>query len=115
MRLLGNRGEDLAAGFLRKKGYRILSRNYRSPVGEADIIAEEGRTIVFIEVKTRTDDSFGRPFEAVDYRKREKIKRIALYYLKRYKITDRPLRFDVMSIEMSGENSRIEHITDAFE
>lgn len=115
MRLLGNRGEDLAAGFLRKKGYRILSRNYRSPVGEVDIIAEEGRTIVFIEVKTRTNDSFGRPFEAVDYRKREKIKRIALYYLKRYKIIDRPLRFDVMSIEMSGDNSSIEHFTDAFE
>jgi putative endonuclease len=69
MKPLGSKGEDLAVRFLEKKGYRILSRNFRTPVGEIDVIAEDRNTLVFIEVKTRTDDSFGHPFEAVTFRK----------------------------------------------
>ncbi|HXX57941.1 MAG TPA: YraN family protein [Thermodesulfovibrionales bacterium] len=114
MRLTGIKGEELAVRFLRKKGYRILRKNFRSPVGEIDIIAEEGKTIVFVEVKTRTDDSFGHPFEAVDTRKKEKLRRAALSYLKQCK-EELPSRFDVLSIEMDGGKSRIEHIIDAFE
>jgi putative endonuclease len=114
MRLLGRRGEDLAVAFLKKKGYRILSRNFKTPVGEIDIIAEDRNTLVFIEVKTRTDGSFGRPFEAVGYRKQGKMRKVALSYLT-YTKKEMPSRFDVLSIEMEEGRSTIEHIIDAFE
>lgn len=114
MKLLGSKGEDLAVKFLKNKGYKIVSRNFKTPIGEVDIIAEDGKTIVFVEVKTRSDDSFGRPFEAVNHRKREKLKKLALFYLKHHR-NDMPLRFDVLSIEMDGDKSKIEHIVDAFE
>ena len=115
MRLLGIKGEDLAVKFLKKKGYRIRSRNYKTPLGEIDIVAEDGETLVFVEVKTRADNSFGLPFEAVDYRKREKLKKVALYYLKNCCKKDLPSRFDVLSIQAGGDKSEIEHIIDAFE
>jgi putative endonuclease len=114
MRLTGIKGEELAVTFLKRKGYRILQRNFKTPVGEIDIIAEEGNTLVFVEVKTRTDDSFGHPFEAVDFRKKEKLRKVALSYLKQCK-KELPSRFDVLSIEMDRGKSRIEHIIDAFE
>jgi putative endonuclease len=114
MRRLGIEGEELAVRFLKKKGYKIVSRNFKSPVGEMDIIAEDGDTLVFIEVKTRTDDSFGHPFEAVTPRKREKLRKVALGYLKHSR-RDVPSRFDVLSIETDGANHKIEHIKDAFE
>jgi len=114
MRLLGTKGEDLAVEFLKRKGYRIISRNFRTPFGEIDIIAEDKRTIVFVEVKTRADSTFGRPFEAVDYRKRERLRKVALFYLK-HSGKDSPSRFDVLSIELDGGRNRVEHIIDAFE
>ncbi len=114
MRLLGIKGEGLAVKFLKNKGYKIISRNFKTPIGEVDIIAQDGKILVFVEVKTRSDDSFGRPFEAVNHRKREKLKKVALYYMKHHR-NDMPLRFDVLSIEMDGERSKIEHIIDAFE
>jgi putative endonuclease len=115
MRLLGIKGEDLAVRFLKKKGYRILSRNYKTPLGEIDIIAEDGRTLVFVEVKTRTDNSYGLPFEAVNHRKREKLRKVALYYLKNCLKKDAPSRFDVLSIQAGSDKDEIEHIVDAFE
>ncbi len=115
MKLLGNKGEDLAVKFLKGKGYKIVSRNFKSPLGEIDIIAEDRGTLVFVEVKTRTDTSFGLPFEAVNYRKREKLKKIALYYLKNRCKNDLPSRFDVLSIQAGSGENRIEHIIDAFE
>lgn len=114
MRRLGIEGEELAVRFLKKKGYKIVLRNFKSPVGEMDIIAEDGDTLVFVEVKTRTDDSFGHPFEAVTPRKREKLRKVALGYLKHSR-RDTPARFDVLSIETDGANHNIEHIKDAFE
>ena len=115
MKPLGSEGEDLAVRFLQKKGYRIVARNYKTPVGEIDIIARDGDTIVFIEVKTRTDISFGYPFEAVNKRKRQKLKNLALLYLKR-KRKESPVRFDVLSIFcMDNGKKDIEHIKDAFE
>jgi putative endonuclease len=114
MRQLGIEGEELAVQFLKKKGYKIVSRNFKSPVGEMDIIAEDGGTLVFVEVKTRTDDSFGHPFEAVTPRKRDKLRKVALSYLKRSR-QEVPSRFDVLSIETDGKNHTIEHIKDAFE
>lgn len=115
MRLLGIKGEDLAVKFLKKKGYRILSRNYKTPLGEIDIIAEDRDTLVFVEVKTRADNSYGLPFEAVNHRKREKLRRVALYYLKNCMKSDAPSRFDVLSIQAGKDKSEIEHIMDAFE
>ena len=114
MRRLGIEGEEAAVRFLKKKGYRIISRNYKSPAGEMDIIAEDGDTLVFVEVKTRTDDSFGHPFEAVTHRKQEKLRKVALSYLKHSR-REAPSRFDVLSIEMNGAKHTIEHIKDAFE
>jgi putative endonuclease len=115
MKPLGSEGEDLAVRFLQKKGYRIVARNYKTPVGEIDIIARDSDTIVFIEVKTRTDISFGYPFEAVNKRKRQKLKNLALLYLKRQG-KESPVRFDVISIFcMDNGKKDIEHIKDAFE
>lgn len=115
MKALGIEGEDLAVKFLKKKGYRIIERNYKTFVGEIDIIAKDGDTVVFIEVKTRTDDSFGYPFEAVNRRKKQKLKNLALLYLKK-QAKEYPVRFDVISIfrKDNGEKE-IEHIKDAFE
>lgn len=114
MKPLGAKGEEHAVEFLKGKGYRLISRNFKTSIGEIDIIAEDKGTLVFIEVKTRTDNSFGHPFEAVTYRKREKIKKVALCYLKGLKKTA-AARFDVMSIEMDGDTPVIEHMIDAFE
>lgn len=114
MKQLGSKGEDLAAKFLKDRGFKILSKNFKTPIGEVDIIAEHRKTIVFVEVKTRTNTAFGKPFEAVNLRKREKLKKLALFYIKHHR-SDMPVRFDVLSIEMDGENGRIEHIEDAFE
>ena len=114
MRRLGNKGEDLAVRFLKKKGYRIIARNFKTPLGEIDIIADDGGALVFVEVKTRTGDSFGQPFEAVHYRKKDKLRRVALWYLKQAK-KEMPSRFDVVSIQTDGGKNAIEHIVDAFE
>jgi putative endonuclease len=115
MKVLGIKGENLAVKFLKEKGYRIIARNYKTPVGEIDIIAQDGNTVVFIEVKTRADEFFCQPFEAVNKRKRQKLKNVALFYLKR-QVMEFPVRFDVLSI-FYRENGKkeIEHIKDAFE
>jgi putative endonuclease len=110
---LGNKGEDWAAKFLKEKGYKILDRNLTTPFGEVDIIARDGNTIVFIEVKTRSSDIFGQPFEAVNYRKQERLKKIALFYLKGIK-KDLPIRFDVVSIIYRNGKAEISHIINAF-
>lgn len=109
-KFLGRVGEEKAAEFLRAKGYEIVKTNYRSHFGEVDIIAKDGDTIVFVEVKTRSGDGYGAPSEAVDYKKREKYFRIATDYLMREGQSDANCRFDVVEIE-KGE---INHIFDAF-
>ncbi len=114
MNTLGKEGEDRAVAFLKKKGYRILEKNYRTVFGEIDIIAKDGDVIVFIEVKTRADDAFGYPFEAVTWRKREKIRKVSLSFLKKLK-KEPPARFDVLSIRLEDGEKKIEHIKDAFE
>ena len=112
-RLLGLKGEDIATDFLKKKGHKILARNYKTPVGEADIITKDKDTIVFIEVKARSNDAFGQPFESVDYRKQERLKKIALYYLKHNNI-ESSVRFDVISILSRNGRDEINHIVEAF-
>lgn len=115
MKNLGLKGETLAVKFIKKRGYAIITQNYKTPFGEIDIIAKDGDTIVFIEVKTRKNTIFGYPFESVNKKKIQKIKKSALHYLKKQR-QEFSVRFDVISILStdSGRNE-IEHITDAFE
>jgi len=115
-RQLGGSGETLAAAHLEKNGYRILARNYRTPIGEIDIIAQEGETLVFVEVKTRGTHRFGHPKEAVTARKQRKLSMAALYYLKGTRNLHRKARFDVVSI-LPGprEGWKIEVIKNAFD
>ena len=82
---LGEEGEKLAIDYLKEKGYKIIRHNYKTPIGEIDIIASEGDTLVFIEVKTRESIRYGLPFEAVNNSKRRKITNVALLYLKKLK------------------------------
>jgi putative endonuclease len=110
---IGRKGEDLAANYLKQKGCKILHRNYRTPLGEADIIISDKDVLVFVEVKARTGTAFGEPFEAVNLRKQERLKRIALYYLKLHK-AERQVRFDVVSIISKNGTDEITHLIEAF-
>lgn len=111
----GRRGEDLAAGYLLKNRYRIIERNFRCPLGEIDIIAREGETIVFVEVKSRNSARYGRPEEAVDRRKQAKLSRIALAYLKGRSGLDARARFDVVSVYMGLPEPEIRLFKNAFD
>ncbi len=112
---LGQAGEQLAASFLKKKGYTIVQRNFRCRAGELDIIAEDGDYLVIVEVKTRSSGSYGSPVEAVDLRKQRQICRTARHYLHQYAIADRNIRFDVVAVIATDEIPVIEHIADAFD
>jgi putative endonuclease len=113
---LGARGERLACTFLRRQGYRILYRNFRARRGgEVDIVCRDGDTLVFIEVKTRTREDFGRPVEAVNAAKRKLISRGALAWLQLLNNPDILVRFDVVEIVVAeGGEPRFELIRDAF-
>jgi putative endonuclease len=114
---LGNEGERLAARYLRRLGYKILARRYRTAMGEIDLIARDGACIVFVEVKTRRSDVAGQPHEAVDAYKQAQLTRLALAFLKRYRLLEKPARFDVVSIvwEGTGADPQIVHYRNAFE
>jgi putative endonuclease len=115
MKPLGSEGESLAAQFLREQGYKIVLHNYKTRIGEIDIIAKDGETIVFVEVKTRSDDTFCEPYESVNTAKRQKIKNVASLYLQKQK-KEYPARFDVISITCQKNGKKvIRHIMDAFE
>ena len=114
-RPLGAAGEDLAARALEARGYRILERNYRCPLGELDGVAVKDRTLVFLEVKARTSDDFGGPLEAVDRRKRRKLTRLAQYYAKSKGLTEAPQRFDVVAVWFEGGRPRLEIYENAFD
>ncbi len=109
-KLLGKVGEDKAARYLKKQGYKIVERNYKNVFGEIDIIAKDGEYTVFIEVKTRSSDAFGAPSEAVDYYKRRKYVKVAQAYLASNCSLSCAARFDVIEIE----DGKINHIIDAF-
>ena len=116
-KLFGDRGERAAAKYLKRQGFRIVSRNYATPWGEIDIVALDGATIVFVEVKTRQSIAAGHPFEAVNHEKQSKLTRMALVYLKKYKLLEHPARFDVVSIiwPEGSRNPEITHFRNAFE
>lgn len=109
-KITGDKGEILAQNYLKKKKYRILETNYHSNTGEIDIIAQQKRCIVFVEVKTRESVVCGRPSEAVDENKQFKIRKVAQAYLKANKLFDYPCRFDVIEVL----DKEINHIENAF-
>lgn len=110
----GKRSERLAAEFLKRTGYRILETNYRSKLGEIDIIAREKGTIVFVEVKARNSRRFGSPKGAVTPAKQRKISMAALDYLKRTGQSEGSARFDVVAIDTASGKIDIEVVKNAF-
>lgn len=112
---LGIRGEEAAARFLVRRGYEILERNWSCPAGEADIIAKDGDTLVFVEVKTRRNSSRGFPSEAITDAKRARYEKIAIAYLDGTQLLDTPIRFDVVSLVVIGpDRAMIRHHINAF-
>ena len=110
-RSIGSQGEADARAFLARKGAKILEMNYRRPTGEVDIIARQGKTLLFVEVKRRSSLRYGRPAEAVNRQKQARILRTAQLYLQEKQITDIPVRFDVIEV-LPGQ---IRHIENAFD
>lgn len=110
-RRFGGEGEADARAFLEGKGAKVLDMNYRRPTGEIDIVARQGQTLVFVEVKRRSSLRYGRPAEAVDRAKRGHILRTAALYMQEKGLSDAPARFDVIEI-LPDE---IRHIENAFD
>lgn len=100
--ILGRSGEDLACAELERRGYTILARRYRTRAGEVDIVARDGPTIVFVEVKARRGSDFGEGAEAVTAFKRRRIVAVALDFLARERLVERPCRFDVVSVRLDA-------------
>ena len=113
---IGKFGEDVASKYLEKKGYKIKERNYRTFLGEIDIIGEYKGNIIFVEVKTRRSDKFGYPEEAINFNKQRKIIKNALCYLAKYHLWKKNCCFDVILISISNHKDikRIKHIRNAF-
>jgi putative endonuclease len=118
---LGIRGEEIAAAYLEARGYRILERNYRFQREEIDLICfqpyeryEEGGELVFVEVKARRGNAFGRPEEAVHEFKQQAIFRVAEAFLHEYRLENSICRFDVIAITWRGHEPQIEHLENAF-
>ncbi len=112
---LGLYGERIAVKYLKAHGYRILQTDFRSPIGQIDIVAMEKGEIVFVEVKTRGSADFGMPEEAIDSRKKRKILNVGLCYIKKKNISGRDLRIDVVSILVKDKaDITVNLIKDAF-
>lgn len=103
----GSLGESIAASFLRKRGYEILDRNFRCPLGEIDLIAKEAGEIVFVEVKSRSGTSFGFPEEQIPWKKRRKLLRLAEFYLKRRR-REEAARIDIVTVLFGEKGSILE-------
>jgi putative endonuclease len=114
---LGDRGELEAERFLLKQGLIVLERGYQDKLGEIDLIGVDNRTVVFVEVKSRTGDSAGVPADAVDQEKQAHITRTAKGYMKWHHLQEYPVRFDVVTVQWQAKNCapRIIHYIDAFE
>lgn len=115
--VLGERGERAAEKYLKRCGFRIIDRRVRGGLGELDLVAVDGRTIVFVEVKTRRSHRKGRPAEAVDARKQRQLTRLALAWLKRHDLLEHRARFDVLAVTWPKDQSQptIAHYRNAFE
>ena len=113
---LGLRGEGLAARELKRRGYEILERRWRCRIGEIDIVARDGDTVVIVEVKTRTRHDHFSPVDAVDARKQRKLIQLAKAYARSHVPDDVPIRFDIVGITAPpGKPPEIVHLRDAFD
>jgi putative endonuclease len=113
---LGKSGEDLAVQELVNRGYAVLNRRYRTRYGEIDIVADHHGTIVFVEVKTRVTRDFGGAAEAVTPYKQRRLIAMAIQYLARHRLADRPCRFDVVAIDdAEGKAPEVSVISGAFD
>lgn len=114
---IGNRGEDLAARFLKEAGYQILERNYRFERNEVDLVCTdpgEGGEVVFVEVKTRTGTGFGPPEASITEEKQRAICEVARAYLHEREREGMPCRFDVVAIRLRDDEPQIDHHKNAF-
>jgi putative endonuclease len=111
---LGRRGERFAEKHLRRSGYRIVARNFRAAGAEIDLVAMDGETLVFVEVKTRRSREAGAPEEAVDERKQKRMRRAAEIFAMRYRADDITMRFDIIAVDASGKRLEIELLRNAF-
>jgi putative endonuclease len=111
---LGAAGERLAESYLRQRGLRPVAAHYATPVGELDLVMCDGPTVVFVEVKTRTDAAWADPQDAVNRTKQRKLARCARWFLARRNWAERPCRFDVIAITLAAGSPRIEHFPDVF-
>ena len=113
---LGRAGEEAAIAYLERDGYQILHKNFRNRYGEIDLIAKDGDTLCFIEVKTRRTDSYGSPFESVTRAKQRKIVYVAMSYLTACGSLEVNARFDVVAVTVGDEDGpQVEVIKNAFE
>lgn len=111
----GKKNEELAIGFLKRLGYRVLERNFRTPMGEVDIVAKDGDTLVFVEVKARRSERYGHPKFAVTATKQRHLSIAALSYLKKTGNSGTRARFDVITVRYAGDMPMIEHFQNAFD
>jgi putative endonuclease len=113
--VLGKHGEDLACRELERRGYAIVARRYRRRAGEVDIVARDGGTLVFVEVKARDGRAFGTAAEAVTGLKKRRIVQLARDYMMRHHVTDCPCRFDVVSIHFDAGRPIVDVFQNAFD
>jgi putative endonuclease len=113
-RTLGTSGEGVAVDYLKKRGYKIVERNFRFDRAEVDVIAKDRDVLVFVEVKTRRGGSLGEPEDAITFRKRDQIRKAAEGYLFEHQLAEAECRFDVITIKRSGKDSTVSHFRDVF-
>ena len=111
---LGRRGERAAEKYLKRNGYRIVARNFRAAGAEIDIVAMDGETLVFVEVKTRRNREAGAPEEAVDERKQIRMRRAAEAFSTQYRAGEKGMRFDIVAVDAAGKRFGIELLRNAF-
>ena len=112
----GKRGEEVAVRYLLRRGYKVLARNFRSPFGELDIIAQDKDTLVFVEVRTGGSRRIHDPEETIGPQKQKRIARTAQFYIQTHHLEDQwAARFDVVAVEEGEKGLEVRHITDAFE
>lgn len=114
--ILGKQGEDVAADYLAKQGYKIIQRNFRCRWGEIDIIARDGSVLVFVEVRCLKTDNFGLPQESISASKQKKVRQVASFYLKGIKEPETPVRLDVLALKFNQKNkvAQLTHLKNAF-
>lgn len=109
----GALGEEMAIKYLKSKGYKVIDRNYKTNIGEIDIITFKNDLLIFIEVKARTNINYGYPYEAVDWKKQEKIIKTSYIYMKHKNLDNYQIRYDIIEVFLQ-EKPIINHIENAF-